>query len=67
MSKRVLTEEFGAKAIIALQAVAGVKESETQARAGWRTMATNAKQSTEMAHGIVCGGFDNPEHEECTQ
>jgi hypothetical protein len=64
MSERVLTEEFGVKAIIALQAAGGIEESEKQARAGWRSISTNSKQSTEMAHGIVCGGFDNPEHED---
>ncbi len=64
MSARVLTDEFGVKAIIALQAAGGIEESEEQARAGWQGLSVNAKQSTEMAHGIVCGGFDNPEHVE---
>jgi len=64
MSERVLTEEFGVKAIIALQTYAGNRETEEKARAGWRNISTSAKQSTEHAHKIVCGGFDNPEYVE---
>ncbi len=64
MSERVLTEEFGVKAIIALQTYAGNRETEEQARAGWQSLSIASKQSTEQAHKIVCGGFDNPEHVE---
>ena len=53
----MLTEERGIKAIIALQAVDGIVESEEQAKAGWNGMANWEKEQTEAAHKIVCGGF----------
>jgi hypothetical protein len=55
----MLTEEEGIKAIIALQAVVGITETEEQARKGWNSMANWEKQSTEDAYNMVCKGGDN--------
>lgn len=67
MSKRVLTEEFGVKAIIALQAVGGIEEPEEHARAEWQKFSISSKQTTERAHEMVCGGFDDSEHEDISK
>jgi len=53
----MLTEELGIKAIIALQATAGVVETDVQAKAGWNAMSDSEKENTEAAHRVVCGGF----------
>lgn len=55
----MLDEEEGIKAIIALQAMAGVQESEEKARKGWNSMNDIAKQSTEDAYNMFCKGKVN--------
>ena len=45
----MLTNEEGAKAIIALQNIAGIEESEEKALKGWQNMANWEKESTESA------------------
>jgi len=57
----MLSEEQGIKAIIALQAVAGITETEEKAKKGWDSFSESGKKQTELAHKIVCGGF--PEEE----
>ncbi len=57
----MLSEEQGVKAVIALQAKAGVVESEEQAKAGWNKLSDDDKIATEMAHKAVCGGFKKKE------
>lgn len=55
----MLTEEQGIKAIIALQASAGITEPEERARSEWRAFSDSNKRTTEQAHKIVCGGFED--------
>ena len=57
----MLTEEQGVKAIIALQAIAGITEPEERAKAEWGSMSDYGKEQTEMAHKVTCGGV--PENE----
>ncbi len=57
----MLSEEQGIKAIIELQAVAGIVESEKQAKAGWNGFSDYEKENTEAAHKVVCGGFKDGE------
>jgi len=54
----MLTEEQGVKAIIALQIMVGIKESEEKARNSWNTVFSEFdKEQTETAHKNLCGGF----------
>ncbi len=53
----MLTEEQGIKAIIDLQAMAGITESEKDAKRGWSLLNDSAKEQTEDAHKMMCGGF----------
>lgn len=57
----MLTEEQGIKAIIALQKIAGITESEEHAKRGWSKLDDYAKEQTEIAHKIMCGGFPKEE------
>lgn len=56
--KATLTDEQGIQAIIALQKMAGINETEDQARTGWNAMSKFDKQQTEDAHRSLCGGFN---------
>jgi hypothetical protein len=53
----MLSEEQGIKAIIALQAVGGVKEPEEKAKSAWNSFGEQEKIATESAHKVMCGGF----------
>lgn len=55
----MLNEEQGIKAIIALQTMVGVTETEEQAKKGWDMMSDFDKKQTENAHHILLGGFSN--------
>lgn len=57
----MLSEKQGIKAIIALQAVAGIVESEEQAKEGWNGFSDYEKANTEAAHIVMCGGFKDDE------
>jgi hypothetical protein len=48
-------DEAGIKAIIALQAVAGIKETREQATQGWKAMSAGEREQTMMAYQVVCG------------
>ena len=54
----MLTDEQGAQAIIALQAVGGVVEPEERAAAAWESMSDTEKTITEDTHRMFCGGFE---------
>jgi hypothetical protein len=51
------TEGQGIKAIIALQKMAGITESEDRAKRSWRNFKDWEKKQTERAHKMFCGGF----------
>jgi len=53
----MLSEKQGIQAIIALQASGGVTESKEKAKMGWSYMSDHEKTQTEIAHKMVCGGF----------
>lgn len=48
-------EALGVRAIIALQKVVGVIESEAQASTGWRSMDPHEREQTLMAYDKVIG------------
>ena len=50
----MLTEEQGIKAIISLQALAGITETEERARNGWNSMSDHEKEQTEIAYNTLC-------------
>lgn len=54
MDEKDQEEVDGVKAIIALQKVAGITETEEQARNGWRGMSANEKKQTMAAFWAVC-------------
>ena len=58
----MLSEEQGIKAIIALQALAGIEEPEERAKISWQNFSEQDKISTQSAHRIVCGGFPDKEN-----
>lgn len=47
-----LDETLGIKAIVALQALVGIKETESQARKGWHAMSTHDKKKTMLAYAL---------------
>jgi hypothetical protein len=47
------TEAEGIKAIIALQAMAGITETEDQARAGWASMSEHERTTTMEVHQLL--------------
>ena len=49
------SEKEGIQAIIDLQKMAGITETEEQAKVGWRKMTARDKKSTERAHKLFCG------------
>jgi len=51
-----LQDEKGIKAIIALQALVGITETEEKARKGWRAMKDWEKERTLAAHATLIGG-----------
>lgn len=53
----MLDEEQGIKAIIALQTMVGITETEDQAKKGWNIMSDFDKKQTEAAHKVLLGGF----------
>lgn len=53
MNKQLPTEEEGIKMIIALQAFAGIKETEEQARRGWAGMSDREKEQTARAYEFL--------------
>jgi len=55
----MLSEEEGIKAVIALQAMAEITETEETARAGWNKMNDNARVQTEAAYNMFCVAAKN--------
>lgn len=53
----MLSEDQGVKAIIALQKMAGITETEEEARDNWNKFSKTDKLQTESAHKTFCGGF----------
>jgi hypothetical protein len=53
----MLDDKQGTKAIIELQALAGIKESEERAKEAWNSFSESEKLQTEYAHKAMCGGF----------
>lgn len=47
-------EAAGVKAIMEMQALAGINESEEEARAGWASLSEHERQRTLLAYDIVC-------------
>lgn len=47
-------EQAGVKAIIALQALIGIKETEEQAKAGWHSLTPHEKESTIQIYNRLC-------------
>ena len=47
-------EQAGVKAIIALQALIGIEETEEQAKLGWANMSAHEKESTIQIHKRLC-------------
>ena len=60
MSKPVIKEKKGVAAIIALQALAGIVESEAKAKKGWASMSASERETTMAAHAVLCGGKTSP-------
>ncbi len=54
-AKPTTAESKGMKMIQALQAAAGITESDEAALAGWRAMTAGEQEQTRMAHHMVCG------------
>lgn len=48
--------EAGIKAVIDLQAAAGIEETREQAQAGWDAMSNEEQENTMAVHSVVCGG-----------
>lgn len=59
----MLSDEQGAQAIIALQAMAGITEPQETAEANWANFSETDKLQTESAHKIFCGGFPDTEED----
>ena len=57
----MLSDEQGAQAIIALQAMAGITETEEKARNSWNKFTDFQKDQTRLAHIHTCGGFKDEE------
>ena len=58
----MLSEDKGIKAIIALQEMVGIEETEEKARNSWNNVfGTFEKEQTELAHKHLCGGFKDEE------
>jgi len=53
------SEPEGIKAIIFLQALAGIKESEEEAKIGWREMTSYDQENTMAAYKVMGGNKDN--------
>lgn len=49
----MLSEDEGIKAIIALQAIAGIVETEEQAKTEWNNMSDVEKRKTERYHQMI--------------
>jgi hypothetical protein len=47
------TETEGIQAIIALQAMAGITETEAQAKAGWAAMSEHERETTMEVHRLL--------------
>jgi hypothetical protein len=54
--------EQGIQAIIELQLMAGITESEEKASKGWDAMRDSEKESTTKAHQMFLGGFQKQSH-----
>jgi len=48
-----MDEKQGIEAIIYLQSLAGITETEEQARAGWRSMSDSEKQTTMFTYNLL--------------
>lgn len=51
-----LQEEKGIRAIVALQALVGIIETEEQAKKGWQAMRDYEKEKTLAIHAMLIGG-----------
>lgn len=58
-----MSEEDGAKMIIALQALAGIEEPKERALKAWREFSDDKKQSTINAHRALIGHCPKVEEE----
>jgi hypothetical protein len=54
------TEADGIKAIIALQAMVGIEETEAQAKAGWAAMSDHERETTMNVHRLLARVADKP-------
>ena len=51
-------DDRGIKAIIALQAAAGITETHKQAKKGWNGMSAHAREHTLLAANAICPDWE---------
>jgi hypothetical protein len=64
---KVLTDELGAQAIIDLQRMTGITETQERADAGWQALGAQSRRITHQLHTSICGGFAEPKFVELTE